>query len=92
MKQARLSERDLSARLSALVAKGPTESAPSRRQVNKDQSSCVSRDLPCLDAVNEKAAAVITPAGARIQSVPVMTHQVTGVSAVQAERLDALQK
>ena len=86
-----LSERDLSARLSALVAKGPTESAPSRRQVDKDQSSCVSRDLPCLDALNEKAAAVIKPAGARIQSVPVMTHQVTGVSAVQAERLDALQ-
>ena len=46
-----LSERDLSARLSALVAKGPAESATPRRQVDKDQSSCLSRDLPCLDAV-----------------------------------------
>ena len=86
-----LSERDLSARLSALVAKGPAESATPRRQVDKDQSSCLSRDLPCRDASDEKAAAVFSPAGARVQSVPVMTRQVTGMSAVQAERLDALQ-
>ena len=74
-----------------MVAKGPAESATPRRQVDKDQSSCLSRDLPCRDASDEKAAAVFSPAGARVQSVPVMTRQVTGMSAVQAERLDALQ-
>ena len=85
-----LNGRDLSARLSTLVAKAPTDGLRPRRQFNQNEPSQVDHDLPGLNALNEKSEAIISPAGARVQSVPIMTQQVTGMSAVQAERLDAL--